>query len=613
MSFGRVFQGLLSACVLLSFPLSALADAESDAMHQKVFDASQYPAASDCGVCHEKHYREWAASPHSYAQLSPVFNAMHATTVKRNTGTNGDFCIRCHSAIGMDLGEPIFAPNATRSPVSREGVTCIMCHRVNKDFGKISGRLDLVKGDIYTPVTGPLGNEILNQAIADPDIRVKVSDDDPNTRAAKVHRDVDSFFHITTSQFCGICHDVTLMNGFRLEEAFSEYKESPAAKRGESCQDCHMGTEPGIASGYETGPAAVVKGYKTADRKLTDHMMIGPDHSVIHPGIFPHNLEAKAMATIDQWLQFDWRAGWGTEEWEEEHGEDHEFPEFWDDDVLREEARELIEEQLELLEFANQQRIELLRRGYRVRDIKVDEASGEGLKFAIEVHTPQDGHNAPTGFSGERLIYLDVIVRDASGKQVFRSGDLDPHGDVRDLHSVYVHDGLLPQDKYLFNLQAKFITRNIRGGEREQVLPINVSIDPLPYIRPSTTPTVLKARPGGARLHKRALTPKGSRWAKYKVTEEELAGSQGPYTATVRLYQQMVPINLIYEIQDVGFDYNLSGQEIACNIIRGKIVLEDFQVRLDQGVIKPGPERDAVPDQTKKDHPVLTEGMCAKG
>ena len=33
-------------------------------------------------------------------------------------------------------------------------------------------------------------------------------------------------------QICGSCHDVTLPDGFRLEEAFSEYKLSPAAREG---------------------------------------------------------------------------------------------------------------------------------------------------------------------------------------------------------------------------------------------------------------------------------------------------------------------------------------------------------------------------------------------
>ena len=47
-----------------------------------------------------------------------------------------------------------------------------------------------------------------------------------------------------------------LINGFRLEEAFSEFKTSPAAhEKGVSCQDCHMGKEPGVESRATTeGP-----------------------------------------------------------------------------------------------------------------------------------------------------------------------------------------------------------------------------------------------------------------------------------------------------------------------------------------------------------------------
>ena len=40
-------------------------------------------------------------------RISPVFNAMQETIVKLTNGTNGDFCIRCHTQTGMALHEPI--------------------------------------------------------------------------------------------------------------------------------------------------------------------------------------------------------------------------------------------------------------------------------------------------------------------------------------------------------------------------------------------------------------------------------------------------------------------------------------------------------------------------
>ena len=45
-------------------------------------------------------------------------------------------------------------------------------------------------------------------------------------------------------------------------------------------------------------------------------MMAGPDYSIVHPGIFPHNTEASELANIRQWLEFDHEVGWGTDEFQ---------------------------------------------------------------------------------------------------------------------------------------------------------------------------------------------------------------------------------------------------------------------------------------------------------
>ena len=52
------------------------------------------------------------------------------------------------------------------------------------------------------------------------------------------------------------------------------------------------------ADNYEVGPAAVVGGEPSAPRKLTNHFFGGPDYSIIHPGIFPHNADAQELATL---------------------------------------------------------------------------------------------------------------------------------------------------------------------------------------------------------------------------------------------------------------------------------------------------------------------------
>lgn len=622
-----------------------------------------YVSAKTCGECHPKHFDEWSVSPHAYAQMSPVFNAMHGTIVKVTNGTFGDFCIRCHTPVGMNLSEPSFMPNAKRNITSREGITCVVCHRLAHDYGKISGRLAFESGPVFNPVYGPSNSEILNETIEARGLQTSADD----TPGQKVHASVESLPAISEPGFCGMCHDVTLRNGFRLEEAFSEYKASPAAVfKGQTCQDCHMGTQPGVASGYDEGPAAIIGGKPTRSRKLTNHMTAGPDYSVVHPGLFPHlppeygspdqqdikpffaeltpgrwKKVAGEYTRIPLWLDFDWQGDWGKPDYEDELSElcgeieelqwanddleedDPEraennarlakltkrLPDFkswggpprlqeitdWFDvgSALRKKAREILENrQFRLLAEYRKQQHAVLRAGYQIEGIQVHEGGPGGISFTVTVKNGTDGHNVPTGFIAERTVFLQVDVQDKNGETVYASGDLDPNGDVRDLHSIYVHNGLpgakqplwripmkpeevemadepLGRDGDLFSLQSKFISFNFRGGQREQIIAVNYSVDPLPFLRPPTASTIITGRPPGARTHRIQIEPNGTRSQTYSVGSDALDGHPGPFKARIRFVTGMVPINLINVIQNVGLDYGLSGRDLAYAIVNG--------------------------------------------
>jgi hypothetical protein len=552
-------------------------EAYADAAHLTIFQEDRFPSANSCATCHPDHYREWSASQHAYAQMSPVFNAFHGTVLKLTNGTNGDFCIRCHTPVGMNIGEPEFMSNMDRFATSREGITCIVCHRLKNEYGKVSGRLAIVEGDIFDPVFGPTGDAELNRVIESDSFRVNTV---RGNAGRAIHTDAIEFEQIDTPALCGTCHDVNLVNGFRLEEAFSEFKSSPASGNEVTCQDCHMGKEQGVDSGYEVAPAARVGGVPTRPRKRTDHTFAGPDYSIIHPGIFPHNVDAAELATIREWLQFDVEAGWGTIEFEDNIPDGYEFPDKWQYPDDRFDARDIIEENMDLLDEVKEKRLQVLRAGYKLSDIDVTTSGSDGIEFEVEVSNGTDGHNVPTGFDAERLIFLQVTVRDADGREVFVSGDRDPNGDIRDLHSLYVHNGELERDDQLFSLQSKFLVRMNRGGEREQVLALNYSPDPLPFLRPSTRSTVLLGRPVGARKHRKTLLPDGGKVAKYKVDRDMLEGSSGPWTVNVKMIAQMIPVNLVHEIQGVGFDYFMSPREIADGVVDGAQVLWEREVEV---------------------------------
>ena len=275
---------------------------------------------------------------------------------------------------------------------------------------------------------------------------------------------------------------------------------------------------------------------------------------------------------MDEWLEFDVEAGWGTDAFEDEVADDHPFPERWAWPDDRYDARDILDQQEALLEEARRAGTELLKRGYQLGDVHVERASERGLTFEVKVENGTDGHNVPTGFIAERLVILRVTVTDTEGAVVFRSGDFDPNGDLRDLHSKYVHDGKLPLDEQLFSLQSKFITRNVRGGEREQILAINYSLDPLPFLRPETSSAILRGRPLATRIHKQGIEPDGKRTARYRVDRDALTG-HGPYSAEIEVVAGMVPVNLVDAIHKVGFDYGMSARDVGDAVVAGHRVL----------------------------------------
>jgi hypothetical protein len=168
---------------------------------------------------------------------------------------------------------------------------------------------------------------------------------------------------------------------------------------------------------------------------------------------------------------------------------------------------------------------------------------------------------------------------------VYQSGDRDANGDVRDLHSLYVHNGELPQDEDLFNLQSKFVVRMLRGGEREQVLAVNTSQGVLPFVRPEARATTIYGRPRGARKHKQNIEPLGKRTAPYGFERAALQGSES-FTINIKFISQMVPVNLVAAIQGVGFDYGMSPKQVADAVVAGAQVVQEQTLTVGPGGVR---------------------------
>jgi Cytochrome c554 and c-prime len=231
--------------------------------HADAFAETNYPSATTCATCHPKVFWEWAASNHAYASISPMFHKFEQAVNDLTSGTMGSFCVRCHQQVGTQRGEGRAQPLWERSTIGREGVTCITCHRVSQEFGKVNGERHITPGDSNAPVFNSVRGTVMGNVIEDKDYyRVSTQPGEPGR---KIHRGAIKFEQINKSEFCVSCHQVQVNLGIKLEVVWDQYRASPAASKGTTCQECHMGKVPGHADGFDTWPIAIVNGRVVGD------------------------------------------------------------------------------------------------------------------------------------------------------------------------------------------------------------------------------------------------------------------------------------------------------------------------------------------------------------
>ena len=220
------------------------------------------------------------------------------------------------------------------------------------------------------------------------------------------------------------------------------------------------------------------------------------------------------------------------------------FPEAWEGPGDREEANEIVQENLEALEEKRELRRQVMENGSRIDGPFFDGTpkAGSSLNFSYKITNTDDGHNLPSGsFGAQPEIWLNVALIGPDGKRVWESGYVDSNGDFADVHSLDLAEGKIEYDDQLFNLQTKFLTTNVKGTDREMYLPVNFDIDQRPFLRPINVPTTVLNHPPFVRMEGRSIPPLGSRDAEYTIPAD-LMKKKGKYKLAVRLRSRAEPI-----------------------------------------------------------------------
>ena len=518
--------------------------------HEALWTENCYPSAESCRTCHPSQYEEWRASGHAYATVSPMFNRFDQAMTDYTRGTVGSFCVRCHSPVGTQLEIPRSTSILEAPPIVREGVTCIACHRIREHYGRSNGDRRIEPGSVYQPVgSGGYGHG-LAKAIGEADkLKLKTSPHQ-TTPGQPIHRSSYFFKPLTNSDICISCHQVAVHPGIWLEVVHAQYRSGPAAKKGITCQQCHMGAVPGKPDGYDWGHIAEINGKPFGDpRKKSSHAFWGPGYSIAHPGIFPHNPDANQY-TPREWLAFDYRAGWGTDAFEHSVQPGTYFPPPWDTVDDRRDGRRIIDANLKKLQEKRASAVITMEAALDVKGpiFYHTPRAGQPMKVGYRVSNKSEGHNLPSGSLGAQpQLWLNVVLINPEGKRVWESGYLDHHADLADMNSVDVAEGRVPRDKDLFNLQTKFLINNVHGTDREAALPLNFSLDQLVFLRPATIPVTVLNHPPLIRMEAHSIPPLDHRTPKYHIPAESMR-IRGTYRLSVRMRSRTEPMYFMRQI-----------------------------------------------------------------
>lgn len=415
-----------------------------------------------CGACHATQVAEWQRSVMAHSVKSPLFGALESVVEEQvgvddrcpqgagvlrraggdacrdektglvTTGTGGEhWCVNCHSA-GDNLRSTVPAwGSASRKPLrdvlsasAMEGISCAVCHQT---IGPVHEGRGYQGNPTWTsPVTGTLfrmrpdGEGISNSGYL-LDQSIFLSSSLGKSGDPIVHRRPpnDTKKYLQSSEFCGACHDVRLFGTDslgvkdrgehfkRLRNAYTEWRtwadgERAAGRKAASCQDCHMSLFPGVCvpgDGAErTGCPPGTHFEARAPGEKARGMIASSSPS-------PKGITSHYFTSVDLPLASEFLDAWAKDTTLDANG-----------DPLGLEAR----------------RAQLLRHTFKFA-VASPARLGSRIEIPIEVTNVGAGHRVPAGFSQEREIWVELVVKDARGKVVYEVGKIGSDDeDLRD-------------------------------------------------------------------------------------------------------------------------------------------------------------------------------------
>lgn len=351
-------------------------------------DARSVSGSKSCGTsgCHEEIVQEWESSAHRYAAMDVGFQKIQLTMAQQNGPESTRYCGGCHDPISLFSGtKNLFtdAEKLTSLHGYQEGVSCLACHAVRKT--------DL-KGNAHYTIAAP------------PRYIFEMEYDQRQSETLRYLRDflirsyprqhVDSLSKrlFKTPEYCAACHkqfideEINNVGWVQLQNQYDNWRKSKwnhpnDPKKTVECRECHM---PLMESRDPAAGDTLDYNRTAGDGRHRSHRFVAANQFM--PQLLKLPGWEKQTELTEKWLRGQ-----------------YEIPEI---------ADKWAKGPAVTIELAVPKQVR----------------PGDRVVLVTVITSNKVGHDFPTGPLDIIQSWVEIVVTDGSGRQVFTTGVVDDKG-----------------------------------------------------------------------------------------------------------------------------------------------------------------------------------------
>jgi tetratricopeptide (TPR) repeat protein len=226
-----------------------------------IIPANFFMDSERCADCHRDIYEQWRGSMHHFASFNNQFYRKSIEYMQSVVGTKPSrWCAGCHDHALFFNGR-FDTPIAEQidTPEAHAGLACTSCHAIQHVEGSMgNGGFTIA----YPPLHDLLSSR--NRVVRGLDSFLTYLDPEPHRKTF-----MKPFMRLDSAEFCAACHKVHLdipVNQYRWFRGFNDYDAWQASgvsgqgarsfyypEKSSTCVDCHMPLVPSREAGHHGG------------------------------------------------------------------------------------------------------------------------------------------------------------------------------------------------------------------------------------------------------------------------------------------------------------------------------------------------------------------------